>query len=371
MFERIKNIVIKEFIQLFRDKRAAFFLFVTPVIQLMVFGYVATFDVNSISTAFYDLDKSSESRELEQQLTSSGYFAVRYRPSSPQEITDLIERGKVLCAIQVKSGFAKDLKRGIPTQIQVIIDGTDSNTAMIAMGYVNTVIARYAREKAIVPPVTPVISTIDFRTRVWYNPDLRSRNYMIPGVVALIIMLTCLIVTSMSVVRERESGTMEQLMVTPIRPMELMLGKTVPSAIIGFFDMFFITTVGVFWFNVPIKGELWFLVLCTAIYLVPVLSIGLFISTISKTPQQAMMASFFFFQPAILLSGFVTPIENMPQIFQYITYANPLRYFLVILRGIFLKGVGIEILWPQMTALFLIGVAVLILSALRFTKRLR
>jgi ABC-2 type transport system permease protein len=370
MFERIKQIVIKEFIQLFRDKRSVFFLFVTPVIQLMVFGYVATFDVNSISTAFYDLDKSSESRELERQLTSSGYFAVRHRPSSEEEITDLIERGKALCAIQVNSGFAKDLKRGIPTQIQVIVDGTDSNTAMIAMGYVNTVIARYAREKTA-SPVTPVISTVDFRTRVWYNPDLRSRNYMIPGVVALIIMLTCLLVTSMSVVRERETGTMEQLMVTPIRPMELMLGKTIPAAVIGFFDMFFITSVGVFWFNVPIKGELYFLVLCTAIYLVPVLSIGLFISTISKTPQQAMMASFFFFQPAILLSGFVTPIENMPQIFQYITYANPLRYFLVILRGIFLKGVGIDILWPQMTALFLIGVMVLILSALRFTKRLR
>jgi ABC-2 type transport system permease protein len=369
MFERIKHIVIKEFIQLFRDKRTAFFLLVTPVIQLMVFGYVATFDVNSISTAFFDLDKSSESRELERQLTSSGYFAVKYRPSSTEEITDLMERGKALCAIQVNSGFSKDLKKGIPTQIQVIIDGTDSNTAMIAMGYVNAVIARYAREKAM-PPMTPVISMIDFRTRVWYNPDLRSRNYMVPGVIALIIMLTCLIITSMSVVHEREAGTMEQLMVTPIRPMELMLGKTIPSAVIGFFDMFFITTVGVFWFNVPIKGELYFLVLCTAIYLVPVLSIGLFISTISKTPQQAMMASFFFFQPAILLSGFVTPIENMPRIFQYITYANPLRYFLVILRGIFLKGVGMDILWPQMTALFMIGMAVLILSALRFAKRL-
>jgi ABC-2 type transport system permease protein len=369
MFERIKHIVIKEFIQLFRDKRTAFFLLVTPVIQLMVFGYVATFDVNSISTAFFDLDKSSESRELERQLTSSGYFAVKYRPSSTEEITDLMERGKALCAIQVNSGFSKDLKKGIPTQIQVIIDGTDSNTAMIAMGYVNAVIARYAREKDM-PPMTPVISMIDFRTRVWYNPDLRSRNYMVPGVIALIIMLTCLIITSMSVVHEREAGTMEQLMVTPIRPMELMLGKTIPSAVIGFFDMFFITTVGVFWFNVPIKGELYLLVLCTAIYLVPVLSIGLFISTISKTPQQAMMASFFFFQPAILLSGFVTPIENMPLAFQYITYANPLRYFLVILRGIFLKGVGMDILWPQMTALFVIGMAVLILSALRFAKRL-
>lgn len=370
MFERIKHIVIKEFIQLFRDKRSVFFLFVTPIIQLMVFGYVATFDVNSISTAFYDLDQSSESRELERQLTSSGYFAVRYRPTSSEEIADLVHRGKALCAIQINSGYSKDLKRGIPTQIQIIIDGTDSNTAMIAMGYVNTIIARYTQENAV-SPIIPIISMVDFRTRVWYNPDLRSRNYMIPGVVALIIMLTCLLVTSMSVVRERETGTMEQLMVTPIKPMELMLGKTIPAAVIGFFDMFFITAVGVFWFNVPIKGELYVLILCTAIYLVPVLSIGLFISTISKTPQQAMMASFFFFQPAILLSGFVTPIENMPQAFQYITYLNPLRYFLVILRNIFLKGVGIEILWPQMVALFSIGVAVLVLSAMRFTKRLR
>ena len=370
MFERIKHIVIKEFIQLFRDKRSTFFLFVTPVIQLIMFGYVATFDVNSISTAFYDLDQSSESRELGERLTSSGYFVVRYRPTSTEEIADLVHRGKTLCAIQINSGFSKGLKRGIPTQIQVIIDGTDSNTAMIAMGYVNTVIARYAREKAV-PAITPIISTIDFRTRVWYNPDLRSRNYMIPGVVALIIMLTCLIVTSMSVVRERESGTMEQLMVTPIKPIELMLGKTIPAGIIGLIDMSFITVAGSLWFSIPVKGEIWFLVLCTTVYLIPVLSIGLFISTISKTPQQALMASFFFFQPAILLSGFVTPIENMPQVFQYITYANPLRYFLVILRGIFLKGIGVEILWPQMAALFSIGVGVLILSALRFTKRLR
>jgi ABC-2 type transport system permease protein len=370
MFERIKQIVIKEFKELFRDRRTIFFLFVVPVIQLLIFGYVATFDVNRVSTALYDLDKSSESRELERRLVSSGYFAVKYRPLSTQEMTDLIHRGRAMCAIQINSGFSRDLKKGIPTQIQVIVDGTDSNTALIAMAYVNTIVVRYARENGV-SPVTPVISTIDFRTRVWYNPDLRSRNYMIPGVIALIVMLTCLLITSMSVVRERETGTMEQLMVTPMRPVELMLGKTIPAGLIGFFDMFFITFAGALWFSVPIKGDLYFLVLCTAGYLIVVLSIGLFISTIAKTPQQAMMASFFFFQPAILLSGFVTPIENMPQVFQYLTYANPLRYFLVILRGIFLKGVGIEILWPQVAALLLLGAAVLALSALRFTKRLR
>lgn len=370
MFERIRQVVIKEFKHLFRDGRTVFFLFVVPVIQLMVLGYVATFDVNLVPTVFYDLDKSAASRDLERQLVSSGYFAIKYRPSSEREITDLIHKGKALCAIQINNGFSRDISKGVPTQIQVIVDGTDSNTAMIAMGYINTIITRFARGNAA-SAITPVISTIDFRTRVWYNPDLRSRNYMIPGVIALIIMLTCLLVTSMSVVRERESGTMEQLMVTPIKPMELMLGKTIPAGIIGFFDMSFITVVGTLWFSVPMKGEFWFLVLCTAIYLIPLLSIGLFISTISKTPQQALMASFFFFQPAILLSGFVTPIENMPWVFQLITYANPLRYFLVILRGIFLKGVGFQILWPQMAALFIIGVGVLMLSALRFTKRLR
>lgn len=370
MFERIKQIIIKEYKELFRDKRTILFLFVVPVIQLLVFGYVATLDVSRVSTAFYDLDKSPESRELERRLTSSGYFAVHYRPLSAREVADLIHRGKVLCAIQVNDGFSRDLKKGIPTQIQVIVDGTDSNTAMIAMGYVNTILNRYARENTVMS-IAPSISMIEFRTRVWYNPDLRNRNYMIPGVIALITMLVCLIITSTSIVRERETGTMEQLMVTPIRPMELMLGKTIPAALIGLFDMSFITIAGMFWFSVPIKGDFYFLVLCTAVYLIPVLSVGLFISTILKTPQQSIMASFFFLMPAILLSGFVTPIESMPEIFQYITYMNPLRYFLVILRGIFLKGVGIETLWPQLTALLFIGTGMLTLSALRFTKRLR
>ena len=369
MFERLKHLVIKEFIQVLRDKMMVFFLLVTPVIQLVIFGYAATFDVNSISTAFYDLDKSYESREFGRRLESSGYFSIKYTPTSPSEIEDLMDRGKALCAIQINRGFSKDLKRGIQTQIQVLVDGTDSNMAMIGMSYVNTVIARYAKEM-MTPPINPVLSRIDFRTRIWYNPDLKSRNYMVPGVIALIIMLTSLMVTSMSVVREREVGTMEQLMVTPIRPIELMLGKTIPSAAIGFFDMFLVTMVGVFWFAIPIKGAFLFLFLCTAVYLLSVLGIGLFISTISKTQQQAIMATFMFFQPAILLSGFATPIENMPEIFQYVTYANPLRYFLVIVRGIFLKGVGIDVLWPQVLGLLVLGVAILTLSSLRFKKRL-
>ena len=281
----------------------------------------------------------------------------------------MIDKGEVLCALQINRGFGKDLQKGIPTEIQVIVDGTDSNTALIAMSYVNTIIAKYSMDM-MAPSITAHLWRLDLRTRVWYNPDLRSRNYMVPGVIALIVMLTCLLLTSMSIVREREIGTMEQLMVTPIKPVELILGKTIPAAIVGYFDMALVTAFGVFWFEVPINGALLLLVLCTGAYLLSVLGIGLFISTISRTQQQAMTATFFFFQPAILLSGFATPIETMPEIFQYMTYISPLRYFLVIVRGIFLKGVGIEILWPEIMALVILGTIIIAASAFRFRKRL-
>jgi len=369
VFERIRNLVVKEFLQTFRDRRMIFFIFITPIIQLIMFGYVATTDVNNVPTALYDLDRSSESRELARRLISSGYFTIEYTPGSPGEVRDLLDRGKALCAIQVNRGFGKDLRKGIQAEVQVIVDGTDSNTAMIAMNYINTVIAGYSKDMMPVP-VKVKVAGIDFRPRVWYNPDLKSRNYNIPGVIALLVMLTCLMLTSMAIVREREVGTMEQLMVTPIRPIELMLGKTIPFAAIGFVDMLLVTIIGVLWFGIPIKGAILFLFLCTCVYLLSVLGIGLFISTISKTQQQAMMATFFFFQPAILLSGFATPIENMPVIFQYITYLNPLRYFLVIVRGIFLKGAGFNVLWTQILALLLLGLTILALSAARFKKRL-
>jgi ABC-2 type transport system permease protein len=369
VFERIWNLVIKEFIQAFRQKRTIFFLTITPLVQLMLFGYVATLDVNHVATAVYDLDRTSESRELVRRLESSGYFTVQYRPQSPGEIGDLLDRGKVLCAIQINDGFGKDLQKNVPTQIQVIVDGTDSNTALIAMSYVNVVISGYARDMMKTRDALKT-ARIDFRPRVWFNTDLRSKNYMVPGVIASIVMLTCLILTSMGIVREREVGTMEQLMVTPIRPMELMLGKTIPVAIIGFFDMALVTTAAFFWFDVPIKGSLILLLLSTSVYLLSVLGIGLFLSTISKTQQQAMMGTFLFFMPAILLSGFTFPIESMPAFFQYITYASPLRYFLVIVRGIFLKGAGFGVLWTQIAALFVIGVVIITFSALRFHKRL-
>jgi ABC-2 type transport system permease protein len=301
-------------------------------------------------------------------MESSGYFEVLYSVESPAGMQTLLDRGKVTAAIQIQRGFSSDIKRGKQTEIQILVDGTDSNTATVAMDYANRIIMNYAKEMSGPALISP--AKIDLQPRAWYNPDLRSRNYNVPGVIAIVIMLTCLLLTSMAVVREREIGTMEQLMVTPLRPVELMLGKTIPFALIGFIDMALVTTVAVLKFGISVKGSLLLLPLATAIYLLSVLGIGLFISTLAMTQQQALMATFLFYVPAVLLSGFMFPIENMPEIIQYWTYANPLRYFLVIIRGLFLKGNGLDILWPQMAALFVLGIIVLTLSSLRFRKRL-
>jgi ABC-2 type transport system permease protein len=367
-FERIKQMVIKEFIQVLRDKRMKAIIFVIPVLQTLVFGFAVTTDVNNIPTAVIDLDNSFESRELVGRFASSGYFTIIASPTNPAVIRELLDRATVSVAIQINRGFSADLKRNIPASVQVLADGTDSNTTTVAVDYATRIIRKYSQD--IAPPNARLPARIDVRQRAWYNPELKSKNYNVPGVIAMVIMLTSLLLTSMAVVREREIGTMEQLMVTPLRPVELILGKTIPFALIAFFDMIFITILGVTIFNIPINGPLWLLPLSTAIYLLSVLGFGLFVSTVAKTLQQALMATFLFFMPAVLLSGFIFPIENMPAVFQYLTYVNPLRYFLIIIRGIFLKGNGFGILWPQMLALFLLGVVVFTMSSLRFKKRL-
>ena len=368
-FERIKQMVLKEFIQIFRDKRMKAIVFVIPLLQTMVFGYAVTMDVNHIPTAVYDVDRSYESRELVRRLTASGYFDVLYHPGSPDEIRDLLDRSKITFALQIDRGFSADLKRRIPASVQVLVDGTDSNTGIVALDYANRIILRYQHDLSATRQAAQSVR-IELRQRAWYNPELKSKNYNVPGVIAMVIMLTSLLLTSMAVVREREIGTMEQLMVTPLRPAELILGKTIPFAIIAFFDMVLVTVFGVLVFDIPINGSLALLPLSTAIYLLSILGVGLVISTVAKTQQQALMSTFLFYMPAVLLSGFMFPIENMPEIFQYLTYLNPLRYFLIIIRGLFLKGNGVSILWPQMIALLVIGVAVISYSALRFRKRL-
>jgi ABC-2 type transport system permease protein len=367
---RIKYMVRKEFIQIFRDKKMKPIIFVTPVLQLIVFGYAVTMDVMNIRTAVYDLDKTSVTREIARRFESSGYFRIVAYPGSDNEVKGLLDKGDATVVLSFDRGFTSDLEARRRPALQILLDGTDSNTAQVAAGYASGIIMKFSQDLIMKTAYRTGAGYLDVRPRAWYNADLKSKNYNVPGVIAIMVLLVCLLLTAMAIVREREIGTMEQLMVTPIRPAELILGKTIPFAVIGFFDMFLVTLVGVIWFEVPIRGSIPLLSLATAVYLLSVLGFGLFISTISRTQQQAMMASFLFFAPAVLLSGLMFPIENMPFAVQLITYLNPLRYFLIIIRGIFLKGSGITILWPQFLALFILGVSVVATSSLRFKKRL-
>jgi len=375
MIERIKHMLIKEFIQIFRDPRMKGVIFLMPIIQLLVFGYAVTTDVKHVATAIYDLDNSVVSRELIARFVESGYFDIAAYAADPKHVRELIDRGDVRAVLQINKGFADDLRAGRTATLQLIVDGTDSNTAGIVLDYSakiagefsqNLLSARFSRLKG--SSGTPAGVTL--QTRAWFNENLESRNFYVPGVIAIIVMLITLMLTSMAVVREKEIGTMEQIMVTPITPSEFILGKTIPFALIGFADVVLITVLGVFWFDVPIRGNLLMLFVATALYLMTTLGVGLLISTVSETQQQAMMSTFFFYFPAVLLSGFMFPIANMPVVIQWLTYLNPLRYFLVIVRGIFLKGIGPVVLWPQMAALAAMGLVVLWLASRRFQKTL-
>lgn len=375
MIERIKHMLIKEFIQIFRDPRMKAVIFLMPLIQLLVFGYAVTTDVRNVSTAVYDLDNSAASRELITRFVKSGYFEITSYAGSPEGMGKLLDRGTVQAALQVNKGFENDLRAGKTSYLQVIVDGTDSNTAGIVLGYSAKIAGEFSKN-ILVAQASRLrgsgveTASVNLETRAWFNENLESRNFYVPGVIAIIVMLITLMLTSMAVVREKEIGTMEQIMVTPITPAEFILGKTIPFALIGFADVILITILGVFWFEVPIRGSLLMLFAGTSFYLMTTLGVGLLISTVSQTQQQAMMSTFFFYFPAVLLSGFMFPIANMPWMIQWLTYLNPLRYFLVIIRGIFLKGVGSDILWPQMAALAVMGIVILWLASRRFQKTL-
>jgi ABC-2 type transport system permease protein len=375
MTERVKRMLVKEFIQVLRDPRMKAVIFVMPLVQLIIFGYAVTTDVKHVATTVYDLDNSVASREFVARFRDSGYFDVIEYVNREDRARELVDRGKAQAVIRLNSGFEDDLRAGRTAPVQLILDGTDSNTAGIILAYSSAIAERFSQnvltERAARlhgHGTTP--GGVVLEERAWFNENLESRHFYVPGVMALIVTLITLMLTGMAVVREKEIGTMEQVMVTPIRPLEFTLGKTLPFALIGFADVLLVTGVGVFWFDVPLRGSLTLLFFCTCLYLMTSLGVGLLISTISQTQQQAMMSTFFFYFPAILLSGFMFPIANMPEAIQWLTYLNPLRYFLVILRGIFLKGNGVSVLWPQMAALLVLGLATLVLSSFRFRKTL-
>lgn len=376
MWARLYQMLIKECIQVFRDKRTRFVLIVPPIVQMLVFGYAATFEIRHVRMAVLDRDNSQESRELLSRFAASPYFDVRARLDHHRQITEWIDRGEVTLAIHIRPGFARRLRKGQTAPVQVILDGTDSNTALIALGYLNQIAARFARDyqrdrrRRAAPLLDPQVPSVVLARRPWFNEDLRSRWFFVPGVVGSLTLVMVVQLTAFSIVRERELGTLEQIMVTPIRPREFILGKTLPFFLIGLADAALIALVGTFWFGIPFRGELPVCLLGTVLFLLSMLGVGLFISTISATQQQAMVSSFFFNMPAIIFSGFGFPIRSMPEALQWLSYLDPLRYFLIVLRGVYLKGVGLEVLWTQLLAMTLIGVVLLTISVFRFRKSL-
>jgi len=375
MWGRLKQMLIKEFIQVFRDKRTRFVLFGAPIIQMLIFGYAATFEIHHVPTVVLDLDHSQESRELISRFSSSPYFDVQRQLTDYRQVGDLLDQGKATIGLEIHAGFAQNLRKGQTAPLQVIVDATNSNTALIASSYITQIVLRFAQDYQkdriyrILPQVLEQIPSIQLEQRPWYNPDLRSRWFFVPGIIGSLTLVLVVSLTAFAVVREREIGTLEQLMVTPIRPSEFILGKTLPYFLIGLVDVSLIATVGTFWFGVPFRGNTLVLFAGAILFLLSMLGVGLLISTVSSTQQQAMVTSFFFIMPAVTFSGFGFPISTMPRWLQYLTYLSPLRYFLVVLRGTYLKGVGMEILWPQMLAMAL-GTSLLLIAVLRFHKAL-
>ncbi len=380
---RLRHLIRKELIELRRDPRLFGIVIMAPIIQLTMLGYAATTDVKNMPFVVLDRDGSTQSRALITRFTASQYFLLRQVVTSHADIERHLDGGTASMALTIPADYGERVRRGAPVAVQVIADGSDANSTNVALGYAGSLITTYGRELAasagtgsltplLTPPVTPPIAPlISAEVRVWFNPELESKDFMIPGILALLLLVVTTNLSSMAIVREKEVGTLEQLNVTPLARWELILGKLLPYAAIGMLDVALVVAVAVGWFEVPLRGSIVLLFAMSAVYLLSTLGLGLFISTISRTQQQAMMtASFFFLLPMVFLSGFVFPIENMPDVVQPFTLLIPLRYFLVILRGIFLKGVGLETLWPQALALLAWGIGILTLATLRSSKRL-
>ena len=376
MLSRIKHILIKEFIELWRDKWGRFRLIVPPLIQMLAFGYAATFDVNHVSTVVLDLDHTQESRELISRFTSSNRMNVVKIARSQAEIADAINTSDAVVALVVHADFANLLRKGQGAPLQVIIDGTNSNTALIALGYVNTIAAQFSQDYALdlarriggMQGTRQVQVTLE--QRPWYNEGLNGRWFFVPGVIGTLTLVIIVNLTAFAIVREREVGTLEQIMVTPIRPSEFILGKTIPFFLVGLGEVALISGIGLLWFRVPFAGNPFVLLLGTTLFLSSTLALGLLISTLCSTQQQAFATNFFVLNPIFILSGFSFPITSMPVALQWFTYINPLRYFLVVIRGTFLKGVGLNVLWPDLLAMAFIAATLLTISILRFQKSL-
>lgn len=379
-FNKILQILKKELYQTFRNPRLVVLLFLPPIIQLVVFGYAVNFDVKNIKTAIIDYDRTPASRDFIAHIESNRYFkTVKYLNNS-DEIKHEIDSSAISCAIVISNGFMKNIENGKTAVVQAVHDGIDSNNAITVNNYLNMISYKYLKkiqvskiekinQKLAASGRAPIkINAIVIEPRAWFNQSLESKDFFVPGIIGNILMLITVMLTSMAIVREKEIGTIEQLLVTPIRPLEIIIGKTLPFMLIGIVQASIIVVAAVLWFEIPVRGSYALLFCGVVIYLLSNLGIGIFISTVSQTQQQAMLVTTFFMLPAFTLSGFVFPIVNMPEIVQYLTFLIPLRYFLIIVRGVFLKGVGMEVLYPQYAAMAIISFAILAFSVMRFRR---
>lgn len=374
---RILQMARKEFIQMFRDPRMFGIVFIAPVIQLFLFGYAITTDVHNIQLGVLDLDRSPATRDLVRSIVHSGYFNLTGYLADQEELSRALVGAKAEMVLVFPVEFSRKLDRGETAPLQILVDGSESNSAGVGVGYLQKILTAFNRDlivaranRAVGVPAAartqglPVVA----QTRYLYNPELKSSFYMVPGVLAMILLVITMLLTSLAITREREIGTMEQLVVTPIKPWQLLAGKMIPFAIIGIIDVTLILVAAVGQFGIPIEGSLWLLYLSAAFFLFTTLGMGLLISTLAGTQQQAIFVSLLVMMPAILLSGLMFPIANMPDPIQWLTYANPMRYFLVIVRGVVLKGNGLATLAPQFFMLFALGILVFALASARFRK---
>jgi ABC-2 type transport system permease protein len=361
-------LVIKEFLALLKDKRSRLVLIVPPIVQLMVFGYAATFDLNNIPYAIYNEDTGAASRQFLAHFEGSPTFDLKARLKNDEQIAPVIDDKNVLMIVHLRPTFSRDLLMHRQAQVQIIVDGRDSNTALIALGYVRNILIDFSQEWSNTHGQPPAPAHLN--VRAWFNPNLESRWFIVPGIVGLLTLVVTLLVTALSVAREREAGTFDQLLVTPLRPTEILLGKTLPGFIIGISEATLIILIAKFWFDVPLRGSLLALYAGLFLFILSGIGVGLMISSIAVTQQQGLLGAFLFLVPAIILSGFATPIANMPLIVQKMTLLNPMRYFLEILRSIFLEGATLSVLWPKYWPMAVIGLCTLSIAGRLFRHRM-
>lgn len=372
----IINFIKKEFLQFRRDPKMFGIILIAPVVQLIFLGYAANLDIDKIKLLVFDQDKTYTSRQLVNSLVSSEYFVLVEYVDNYNELTHNLDYGKAVVALVIPNDFEKNIYRKETAKLQAIFDASDGNTASIGAGYLQQIILQFAQSVSVEVlqrsgmKISPV-GNISAEVRIWYNPTLKTRNYMVPGIVGLLLSIVTLLLTSLAIVKEKEVGTMEQLIVTPLKSYQIIIGKLVPFIILGFIAVVIVLSAMRLVFDIPVKGSLLFLFISAFFYILSTLGLGLYVSTISKTQQQAMMiAVFLVMMPMVFLSGFAFPIENMPKIIQYISYIIPLKYFINIIRGVISKGLGFNELWLNALVLLIMGLFILTLSSLRFRKRL-